>query len=204
MENIEGTSDNRLVVDILDSDDYDGIGDNTEDAIIVDEDGTRWCTLKTAAEITNLSPSTIRRYFKNNKLTGKEGVSACGRTYYVLFDEVQALAEDKEYKKASNNLRVQDSRIELERFLSQYESKHIGPLSEQVSRLEEMQANAIQTMTTLGEKEDAITQNIEILIKKNEELCNEVNILKGQIEEQKQQLEEEKKKGFWSKLFGKK
>lgn len=204
MENIEGTSDNRLVVDILDSDDYDGIGDNTEDAIIVDEDGTRWCTLKTAAEITNLSPSTIRRYFKNNKLTGKEGVSAYGRTYYVLFDEVQALAEDKEYKKASNNLRVQDSRIELERFLSQYESKHIGPLSEQVSRLEEMQANAIQTMTTLGEKEDAITQNIEILIKKNEELCNEVNILKGQIEEQKQQLEEEKKKGFWSKLFGKK
>lgn len=198
---MDNKEDNQLIVDILDSDEYDGFGEDIEEAITIDDDGTKWCTLKKAADITGLSQSTIRRYFKNNKLTGKEGLSPYGKTYYVLFDEVQALADDKEFKRASSNLRIQDSRIELERFLSQYESKHIGPLTEQVSRLEELQAN---TLSLLNEKGESLADKIENLTKRNEELYDEIKDLKEIVETQKQMIEEsQKKKGFWANLFKK-
>lgn len=63
-----------------------------DSAVITDDDGTQWISIKQASLILKMYILSVRRYIKRGKLTAQKEPTQFGETWLVKYDEVLAMA----------------------------------------------------------------------------------------------------------------
>ena len=131
-----------------------------------------------AARAVRVSPRTIRRYIERGELEAKPQGEGVNRTWLISVDSLHALRASRPVEEESpRDDRVEDSLADV--------------LRDMAARLERRAEEAAELRTRLELTEKAQT-SIE----------DEARELREERDRLRAELEAERSKGFWSRLFG--
>jgi Helix-turn-helix domain len=147
-----------------------------EDADMSGESG--WVTTEVAANAVRVSPRTIRRYIERGELKAKPQGEGVNRTWLVSVDSLYALRASRTVEEESaQDVRVEDSMADVYRDLA--------------TRLEHRAAEAAELRTRL-----------ELTERTQSTFEEEAAKLREERDRLRAELEAERSKGFWQRLFG--
>ncbi len=140
-----------------------------------------WVTTDVAARAVRVSPRTIRRLIDRGELEARSEGEGVKRRWYVSVDSLHALRiAQNEEGQGPHNVREEDLKDSL-----------ADVLRDMTARLENRTAEAVEMRTRLELTERAHSSTEEEAIRLREE-----------NERLRSELEAERSKGFWRRLFG--
>ena len=138
-----------------------------------------WTTTAAAAKALNVSPRTIRLYIEKGELEGRLEVGTDKRIWLVSIDSLNTLRA----KRGTSGI-VPDESPEIAETVPE-------AMRELALRLESRAAEAAELRTRL-----------ELTERTQSTLEQERNQLQERVEKLETELEAERSKGFWQRLFG--
>jgi len=138
-----------------------------------------WTTTAAAAKALNVSPRTIRLYIEKGELEGRLEEGTDKRIWLVSIDSLNTLRA----KRGTSGI-VPDESPEIAEIIPE-------AMRELALRLESRAAEAAELRTRL-----------ELTEKTQSTLEQERNQLQERVEKLETELEAERSKGFWQRLFG--
>jgi DNA-binding transcriptional MerR regulator len=141
--------------------------------------GSGWATTAAAAKALNVSPRTIRLYIEKGELEGRLEEGTDKRIWLVSIDSLNTLRA----KRGTSGI-VPDESPEIAETIPE-------AMRELALRLESRAAEAAELRTRL-----------ELTEKTQSTLEQERNQLQERVEKLETELEAERSKGFWQRLFG--
>ena len=138
-----------------------------------------WTTTTAAAKALNVSPRTIRLYIEKGELEGRLEEGTDKRIWLVSIDSLNTLRA----KRGTSGI-VPDESPEIAEIIPE-------AMRELALRLESRAAEAAELRTRL-----------ELTEKTQSTLEQERNQLQERVEKLETELEAERSKGFWQRLFG--
>ena len=141
--------------------------------------GSGWTTTAAAAKALNVSPRTIRLYIEKGELEGRLEEGTDKRIWLVSIDSLNTLRA----KRGTSGI-VPDESPEIAETVPE-------AMRELALRLESRAAEAAELRTRL-----------ELTEKTQSTIEQERNQLQERVEKLETELEAERSKGFWQRLFG--
>ena len=141
-----------------------------------------WVTTEVAAEALNVSPRTVRDYIANRKLEAKSEGEGVERRWLVSIDSVQAM---REARRAA-------ARLPRERREGLRGGEAAAKLPEELL----LTVQELQYRLGWAEARAELTERTESTLREERDRLREEN------ERLRGDLEAERSKGFWQRLFG--
>lgn len=143
--------------------------------------GSGWVTTDVAARAVRVSPRTIRRFIERGILDAKPEGEGVERRWLVSVDSLHALRAT----------RTESAQADREEDADAYTDSVADVLREMAARIEARTAEAVEMRTRLELTEQtrsSAEEEAKRLMEENQRL--------------KEELEAERSKGFWQRLFG--
>jgi Helix-turn-helix domain len=141
-----------------------------------------WVTTEVAAEALNVSPRTVRDYIANDKLAAKPEGEGVERRWLVSIDSVQAMLEARRTSGRSPRGRREGTRG--------------GEVAANIP------ADLLLTVQELQYRLGRAEARAELTERAQSSLEEEARALREERDRLRAELEEERSKGFWRRLFG--
>ncbi len=172
-----------------------------EESAAAQEGGSGWINTEVAAAALNVSPRTVRDYIAAGKLAARTEGSGVQRRHLVDIGSLQALLDDRRRQAAASASSRREDRASVDAAIDAAGSADASAaetIRDLVTRLEARSAEAADARARLE-----LTERAESTLRGDleRERAERVRVQEeaGRLHEE---LEAERSKGFWRRLFG--
>jgi hypothetical protein len=172
-----------------------------EEAAAAQEGGSGWINTEVAAAALNVSPRTVRDYIAAGKLAARTEGSGVQRRHLVDIGSLQALLDERRRQAAASASSRREDRVSVDAAIDAAGSADASAaetIRDLVTRLEARSAEAADARARLE-----LTERAESTLRGDLER-ERAERVRAQEEagRLREELEAERSKGFWRRLFG--
>ena len=183
--------------------DEEGTRGNLADVSAESRGSSGWVTTKVAAEALGVDPRTVRTYINRGELDAKVEGEGVEKTYLVAIDSLHALRIRRGFpRKTRSKVRGKSAKVVEGAEGAEDYAEMVRDLTDRLIRLSSETAElrtrlelTVRAESTLQEERDRLRQDREQERQERLDAQQEAQRLR-------EELEAERSKGFWRRLFG--
>ena len=152
-----------------------------------DSNSNKEYTIKQAAEILDISTSTVRRRINNNEIDAYKKETEYGPTYFIPASEIDAAVMEKEVVNVSKPVEIENLKETLLEAFNQQNKALINEVMDRVeNKLEEQNETLEDYNEQINKQSEKLNEQKELI----KEQKNSIEKLSSQIEELKEKQEQ--------------
>ena len=175
--------------------------ENAQDATAAQHGGSGWISTDVAAAALNVSPRTVRDYIAAGKLAARTEGTGVQRRHLVDIGSLQALLDGRRREAATSPRFRREDKASVDAAIdaaSSADASAAETIRDLVARLEARSAEAADARARLELTERA-ESTLRGALEREREERRRIQEEAGRLREE---LEAERSKGFWRRLFG--